>query len=240
MLFLPQDLCPFCSLCWHALPWLPSGLCLKTQSGRPSLTSPSKWLTLQLFSNTHFIDHTFHWVSLVFVFDTHRDYPRPCSGKCAASWGRDIAWLVRCCVSPLSGMWHVLGVYSLNEWIVEWINKLFVLHPYLSPGNLKQSILWGPTLLPWGKGTKHQLWGWTDCLPSFVTSSQLYNPPASFPHLPNEDIVTFLMCVKQNPQLLAYPTGSGHRVPCHSPHTLLAPRGTSRWTQNTRASQAAG
>lgn len=99
--------------------------------------------------------------------------------------------------------------------------KPLSLHSYLSPWSLRQSVLCGPSLLSWDKGTKHQLWGWTGYLPSFVTSSQLQNPLVSFPHLP-DDSVTVLMCVKQSTQLLAHPAGSGHKSSLLScPHPTL-------------------
>lgn len=48
----------------------------------------------------------------------------------------------------------------------------------------------------WGRGTEHQLWGWTGCLLYFGTSSQLGHPLASFPHLPDEGSILVLMCVR--------------------------------------------
>ena len=48
-------------------------------------------------------------------------------------------------------------------------------------------------------------------LPSFVTSVQLCNLLASFPHLPHEDSIRVLMCIEQSTQLLSYAAGSGHR-----------------------------
>ena len=69
----------------------------------------------------------------------------------------------------------------------------------------------GPSSTSCGtKGPNSQLWGWTSCLLSFVISSQLCNPSASF-HLPEEDSITILMCVKQSTQLMAFPRGSGPR-----------------------------
>lgn len=57
-----------------------------------------------------------------------------------------------------------------------------------------------------------------------MISSQLRNPPASF-HLPEEDSITILMCVKRSTQLVAFPGGSGPR---NSLPFSLQPLGTQK------------
>lgn len=103
---------------------------------------------------------------------------------------------------------------------------------YLSPRSLRTSSFGAQSYFRWGEGTKHQLWGWTGCLPG-----QLSHPLASSPHLPKADSVIILMCVRQSAALGVPWSQTTNILPLPSVHPLCShwhPRASPGGTQSSQ------